>query len=205
MEKEMIPPETEGKNTNLENSVVLNSKEEAMYTFKRACNRMLNPVIWHKLCGPASAEFMLAASNGEEENRLAREGDYFRIDIPGPGPSAGNGYDWVRVELIEDYANPGLDTESCGMKLRASAQPGRDEYDTAHFFRKEATSSFIICRKGNTVVASYHGRNEVPNTSTNKTTDNLRNVIISMGAFAGLSEMQWSVLIKSFLEKETVV
>ncbi|MEO8763533.1 MAG: hypothetical protein ABI416_04560 [Ginsengibacter sp.] len=204
MENELVPPETKGKNTDLENSVELDTKEEAMFTFKKACNRMLNPAAWHNLCGPASAEFTLTGDKGGEEYRLAAKGDYFKIDIPGPGPSAGDGYDWVRVEFLEEIDNPGNDEESCGMKLRASAAPNTAGNDTAHFFNEDATSSFIIHRKGNKVTASYHGRNEAPNNATGKITDNIRNSMIAMGAFAFLSELQWSALIKGFLTNEII-
>ena len=74
MEDKLIPPEITGKNTNLESSVLLDTKEEAELTFTRAYNRMLNPAVWHKLCGPASAEFMLTNDHAQEESRLAREG-----------------------------------------------------------------------------------------------------------------------------------
>ena len=49
---------------------------------------------------------MLINQQGNETNRLAKVGDYFQINIPGPGPAAGAGYDWVEVEAIEDHANP---------------------------------------------------------------------------------------------------
>ena len=65
------------------------------------------------------------------------------MDIPGPGPSGGSGYDWVRVEKIE-----------------------------------------------------------VPNTATEKGGDNVRNALIASGAIAGLSEAQWTALIKGLLSAE---
>lgn len=204
MENELIPAALQGKNTNLESTVVLQDHDEAELAFTRAYNRLLNPAVWHKLCGPASAEFMLMNDHAKEENRLAREGDYFRIDIPGPGPVKGEGYDWVRVELIEERQYPAEDEERAGMKLRAAAPPDKKENQAAHFFDAGATSSFLLSRKGNKITASYHGRNEVPNTATESTADNLRNSLVAMGAIAGLSEMQWSALIKGFLEKEIV-
>lgn len=204
MEDKLIPLETTGKNTNLETSVLLDTKEEAELTFTRAYNRMLNPAVWHKLCGPASAEFMLTNDHAKEESRLAKEGDFFKIDIPGPGPSKGEGYDWVKVELIEDRKYPAEDEERAGMKLRAAAPPTKNENETAHFFNRDATSSFLLGRKGNKITASYHGRNEVPNTDTENTADNIRNSMVAMGAIAGLSELQWSTLLKGFLEKEIV-
>lgn len=203
MKSELIPPEIKGKNINLEKSVELDTNDEAVYVFKRACNRMLNPASWHKLCGSASAEFTLNNEKAEEEHRLAKKGDLFKIDIPGPGPSGGDGYDWVRVEFVEEIDNPGRDEESCGMKLRASQPPFNEGKDTAHFFKEDATSSFVISRVKNKVSASYHGRNEIPNTSTDNNADNIRNSMIAIGAFAGLSELQWSTLLKGFLENET--
>ena len=88
------------------------------------------------------------------------------------------------------------------MKLRASGKPGEEGESAAHFFKEDATSSFVIHRKGNKVTASYHGRNEVPNTDTDKTIDNIRNSMVAMGALAGLSELQWSRIIKGFLSND---
>ncbi|MCW3091219.1 MAG: hypothetical protein JWP81_2288 [Ferruginibacter sp.] len=200
MKDEIVPPPVQGKNTSLETSVELANSVEARETFKRAYKRMLNPPVWHKVSGFASAKLMLTNERGSEENRLAEEGDYFRIDILGPGPSLGDGYDWVRVESIKNDPNAGEDAETYGMTLRPSAAPGKQE--TAHFFKETATSSFLIRREGNRVTASYHGRNEIPNNDTNNTKDNVRNSLVAMGAFAGLSELQWKALIKGFLEEE---
>jgi hypothetical protein len=203
MHNELIPPEIKGKNINLESTVELASAEEAQYSFQRARNRMLNPDIWHRMAGRGSAEFVLTNRNAEEEHRLARKGDLLKIDIPGPGPSAGDGYDWVTVESIEEINNPGNDEESCGMKLKATSPPAGFANETAHFFDEGASSSFIVHRKGNKVTASYHGRNEVPNTAASNVKDKVRNVLVSIGAMAGISELQWKALIKGFLEKET--
>lgn len=202
MENEVIPPEIKGKNTNVEKVVVLDTKEEAVNTFKRAYKRMLNPAIWHKLGGVTSAQFTLTNENAKEEERLAKEGDYFKIDLPGPGPAAGDGYDWVRVELLKDHTDHEIDEESIGMKLRACSPAGKNTEETAHFFKDDATSSFIIRRIDTKVTASYFGRNEIPNTDTTKTSDNIRNTMVAMGAIAGLSEVQWSALLKGFLEEE---
>lgn len=198
----MIPPETKGKNVNLEQSMDAGTKEAATAAYQKACERMLNPAVWHKLCGPASAKFVLTTDTGDETRGAAKKGDYFKIDIPGPGSSEGDGYDWVTVEFIEEINNPGHDEDLYGMKLRASSNPSKEGAETAHFFTDEATSSFIIHRKGIKVTASYHGRNEVPNISTGKATDNVRNSLVALGAFAQLSEVQWTALIKGFLENE---
>jgi hypothetical protein len=42
----------------------------------------------------------------------------------------------------------------------------------------------------------------VLNTGTEKLKDAIRNTMVGAGAMVGISELQWSRLIKSFLEKE---
>ncbi|MEO6549486.1 MAG: hypothetical protein ABIN94_15900 [Ferruginibacter sp.] len=199
MKNEIVPPPLEGKNTNLETSVELPDDASAKESFTRAYKRMLNPPVWDKVSSFAGAKMELANEQGAIEHRLAEEGDYFRIDIVGPGTKLGDGYDWVTVESIK-YEQLSDDEETYGMTLRPTAAPGGNE--TAHFFKETATSSFLIRRKGNKVTASYHGRNELPNNNTGNIKDNVRNSLVAMGAFVGLSELQWNSLIKGFLEKE---
>jgi hypothetical protein len=197
----LIPANNFGKALDLENSVTERSVDESIVTFNRACKRLLNPPIWHRLSGSTSASFKLYAPGKHDADRLARVHDYLAIDIPGPGPVAGNGYDWVQVENIAENADPSAD-QSFGMTLKASPNPDALEQGVAHFFSAGATSTFIIKRNGNTVTASYHGRNELPNTKKASFPDKIRNSLIAAGALAGLSEMQWMALLKGLLEKE---
>ena len=200
--RNIIPENSKGKPTNLEESITLSNREEAVDAFKRAYKRMLNVNIWHKLTGFGSADFSLKDQQGNDSQRLAKVGDHFRIDIPGPGPSSGEGYDWVKVEVIDDRSDPDADEESIGMRVRTCKNPNKPGNDTAHFFTNDATSTFIIHRQFNVVSVLYHGRNEVLNSDTKKFTDKIRNTVIGLGAMAGISELQWTRLIKSFLEKE---
>ena len=198
---EIIPDNIIGKAVDLEASKTENTIEEATTTFKRACKRLLNPPIWHELSGALTTSFKITAPNDADPKHLLHLYDYLMIDIPGPGPSAGNGYDWVQVEEISENADPQSD-ESIGVKLRTAANPSKPEEGNAHFFEQTATSTFIIKRNGATVTASYHGRNEKPNTTEANLTDKIRNSLIATGALVGLSELQWTALIKGFLEEE---
>lgn len=202
MENNIVPPTTTGKNVDLQETVKYATGAIAVDTFKRACKRLLNPPVWHKLSGRFSAAFFLVDNDGKVLERMAEQGDYFCIDVPGPGPSLGDGYDWVKLELIQDKRDTLAEEESFSMRLRASNNPSKATKDTAHFFRETATSSFVISRKHNTVTVSYYGRNEQPNTSTEKTSDNVRNAMAAIGAAIGLSEIQWKTLIKAFLQDE---
>jgi hypothetical protein len=196
----IVPAQTKGKSVDLEESVTEQNQEEADNTFNRACARLLNPPIWHQLAGTFSAEFELQNADAERAERLAGVNDYLRINIPAPGNSAGDGYDWVKVEAIEENSLPDAEA-SFAIRLRSSENPAHAEKGTAHFFDREATSTFIVRRKGNEVFASYHGRNEVPNTEGD-IKDKIRNTVVASGAALGLSELHWKSLLKGLLQKE---
>ena len=196
----IVPANFEGKSVDLEESVIENNPEDAENTFNRACTRLLNPRIWHQLAGSLSAEFELQSPAAENADRLARLNDYIMINIPAPGNSAGDGYDWVKIDALEENTIPDA-ASSFAIRLRSSANPAHLEKGTAHFFTSDATSTFIVKRTGNKVFASYHGRNEVPNTHGD-VTDKIRNTVVASGAALGLSELHWKALLRGLLEKE---
>lgn len=195
-----VPQQIKGKAVDLEQTITENSTAEAITTFKKACERILTPSAWHQLSGVASADFKLSAVHTTGQQSRAAINDYFKIDIPGPGPAAGDGYDWVQVENIAENIDPTAE-ESFGMTLRASLNPNKPAEGTAHFFKDGATSTFIIKRNGTVVTASYHGRNEEPNTKHVNLKDKIRNTLVSIGALGGISELQWTSLIKGLLER----
>ena len=73
--------------------------------------------------------------------------------------------------------------------------------EIAHFFEEGATSTFILQLQNNTVFASYYGRNEVPNTDVERLTDKVRNALVGMAAYVGISEIHWKALLKGFLKE----
>jgi len=46
----------------------------------------------------------------KEITKLVKQYDYFKIDIPGPGLVAGEGYDWVKNEHISRFSDKINDT-----------------------------------------------------------------------------------------------
>jgi hypothetical protein len=198
----IIPVNEKGKAIDLCHSVAGDTMEDAINSFNKACSRLLNPNIWHELAGSMSASFKLVTGNDDDPRRPAMLYDYNKIDIPGPGSSTGTGYDWVQIEQVEENTDPTAD-ESLAIKLRVCKNPTNHDEATAHFFQEDATSTFVIKRNGITVTASYHGRNELPNSTQVNFTDKIRNSIVAAGATAGLSALQWTALIKGFLQEET--
>ena len=196
----IIPPQQEGNQLDTEYSITAPSPKQARKFFTVARNRLLNINGWSTYAGPLSAEFILTDKRGKEVNRQAGVGDYFKINIPGPGPAAGDGYDWVKVESMEDFPDPSSETEILSMTVRPASNPMHADKDTAHFFKDEATSTFMIERNDNTITASVHGRNEIPNASAHEATDRIRNSVVAVGAFSGFSKVQWNNLVKGLLD-----
>ena len=192
----IIPENKIGKAVDIEHSVIADASE-AKNVYKIARERLLNPQKWQQLSGAASAAFEII-SNSVISQKEVQKNDYLKIDIPGPGAAEGDGYDWVKVEAIEEDNIPEADN-SIALKLRASPNPNSDKTSTAHFFKEDATSTFIIKLNGNTITASYYGRNEVPNVQDVSLVDKVRNALVAVGAAIGFSEIQWNSLVKGFL------
>jgi hypothetical protein len=124
-------------------------------------------------------------------------GDYFKIDIPGPGPATGDGYDWVRIEAVEEINNP--EVESVLVRVRPASNPQNANPDVAHFFSEEATSNFVVQRTGTRVTAEVHGRNEKPNTAAEALVDKVRNTAVAAGAMTAFSKLQWKNLVNGLV------
>jgi hypothetical protein len=202
MEKieELVPGQEKGGKTDTEHEIEFATEEEAKRHFIIAKERLQDVNRWHEMAGSLTAGFNLTDESGEEVTRPAKTGDYFRIKIPAPGPGSGDGYDWVRVEVMEDQTSSSADEDAFGIRVRPAEQPGKNKpEDVAHFFKDDATSSFIVERKGRLVKAAVHGRNEVPNTTAEKPLDKARNAVVALGAMAGLSNPQWKSLVKGIL------
>ena len=192
-----IPEQKEGKALDIEETITASGEAEAREIFNRAKNRLLHPGEWQKISGSLTAEFKLAAQ--ESPDAIARVNDHIRIDIPGPGSVTGEGYDWVRIDDIQTDPEKAAD-ESFLITLRPSDNPEKLSEDTAHFFQSNATSSFLLLRKGATVSARYHGRNEIANTEDVPVTDKVRNALVAGAAKAGISEIQWKSLVSGLLK-----
>lgn len=196
-----VPPQYTGKPLDLESRTSLPDESSARMFFETAKRRLLDVNHWYEIAELSVAVFVLTDEHGGEAVKSrAAEGDKVRIDIPGPGPSVGDGYDWVAVEQITETAGP--ETERCSITLRPTANPLKTETDTAHFFKDAATSTLIVERNGREVIARYHGRNEVANTETESTIDNVRNAMVGAGAKLGLSYPQWKSLVEGLVKPE---
>lgn len=194
-EEELIPENKEGSQTNTESTAEFANEEEARKFFEVAKQRLLAVNQWQKLAGAATAAFQLTDENGNEVNRSPEKNDHFKIDVPGPGNISGEGHDWVKVEEVQESE------DTVAIMVRPATNPTNERKDIAHFFKVEATSSFMVKRKGIKVVAGVYGRNEQPNTAADKLVDKIRNTAIAAGAISGFSKLQWKQLVEGVVRK----
>ncbi|MCG2613211.1 hypothetical protein LZZ85_02930 [Terrimonas sp. NA20] len=195
--QQLVPAQERGKQLDLSEKRSFPDQEAAERGFNASSERLLLPQGWKELCGKASATFAVIAPDLKEVGRPVNEGDFLRIDVPGPGSDAGEGYDWVRVAMIGSSEKDG--ERRLGIKLEPVDNPESPDDTTAHFFEAGSSSTLEIILEGKNIEASYHGRNEVINNQTGKLSDDVRNTVVGAGAKAGLSEAQWGALLKGLI------
>jgi hypothetical protein len=195
-----VPNQEIGNKIDVVEHIEFSSTEESKAFYQIARERLLNVNHWAKISAIKLSTFELTDSFGEKASRTVQEGDFIKIDIPGPGTHAGDGYDWVVVESLTEQSEE--DLEMTLITVRPVAKPKGASEETAHFFENSATSTFIVRRSGNIVFAEEHGRNEVPNTNTDHLVDNIRNTLIGWSARLGLSYPQWKSLVKGLISLE---
>lgn len=200
--KPLVPKQVKGAKSDTSHSVDFKGREEALEFFEVAKNRLLDVSNWHKLAGMGTASFALTDGVGNIVRRVAGEGDHLRIDIPGPGSKTGDGYDWVKIERIEHKNDAANDNEEISMRARPASNPNDSAEETAHFFKDDASSTFMVLREKNIVKAEIHGRNELPNVEQETRLDSIRNVFTALLAVLGFSKFQWKKLVKGIVSQE---
>lgn len=198
---EIIPAQERGGHTGASAKAELPSRHEAILLFNEAKRRLLNVNRWDELCGKGSAIFRLTNEQGNPlEVDAVEKNMYIRIELPGVAKAPGDGFDWVKVEELEHIKNVLRDEEVFGFRVRPAKSPVTGSNETAHFFTKGATSTFLIERKTNTVKALEKGRNETPNTWPSSWLSKLRNFLIGTGAMLGFAVPQWKSLVNGLLK-----
>jgi hypothetical protein len=197
---EQLPQQQTGRQTDFTHEKKHDSLEAAHAAFQAAAGRMLSVNNWHAYSGGGSAKFTLCNNQGEEVAVMAEEGFFISIDLPGPGPDAGTGFEWVLVEKLVSEGGAHSAEEYVLMTVRPAADPRKAAAEIAHFYTDESTSTFIVRRDGLLVSAGAHGRNETPNNDEVDLHDKIRNTAIALMARVGLSGGQWQKLVNGLIE-----
>jgi len=196
----VIPGQQEGQVINTESSVTTENTHSAKKLFETAKLRLLDVNNWQKQAGEALARFQLADAAGNEIAGPVQEGCYFKIDVPGPGSNAGDGFDWVIVEKLEEY-NSG-EVESLALRVRPASNPTSEKDETAHFYSSDSTSTFTVTREANKVTAAVYDRNTKANAESEGIIDKIRNVLVGSVGIATFSKIQWKSLTNGLIEQD---
>lgn len=201
MEKqELIPTQQIGQQTDAEEEKILSTADEARAAYQIAVQRLLEVNNWHKISKIEASCFAVFDENNFPLDTPVKEGDFIRIDIPGPGTSEGNGFDWVYIEKLDQYSDMESDVDFTLFVARPTKVPGITGGEVAHFFTDKATSTFLVFRRANVLNVEVHGRNEVPNTYHKNLLDSTRNLMVNGGSAMGMSFVQWHLLVRGILD-----
>ena len=195
----IVPNQRTGISINAESTIELTDERDAKAFFSDVKERLQNVNHWKEYAGDLSATFQVVDKEGLEVQRKAQKGDYFKIDIPGPGSKTGHGYDWVQVEEVLSTST--RFSESFGFRVRPTENPQGNKEDIAHFYSQASTSSFVVERNRNKITASVHDRNIKPNTDADRTSDKIRDAVIGVAGAVSFSKIQWKSLTEGLLKK----
>jgi len=194
----VVPAQFTGQEIEADATKELKDEAAAKSLYNVAKKKLLDVNNWNKIAGTITAKFQIIDEKGEEVTRDVRKGDYLRINIPGPGSKEGDGYDWVLVEELKEINRGSL--QCVGFRVRPTENPFGEKNETSHFYSKEATSSFIICRENAHLISWIVDRNLLPNTESGSLVDKVRDVVVGVSAIAGLSKVQWQQLADGLIE-----
>lgn len=157
----------------------------ALPAFAWAEEKLFDVNAWSNLPG-ITAKFTLCNADGAEKTSTPRVGDYIRIGLPGPLPE-----NWVRVVGVQ------VDDQAAQFTVQPSRNPreGEEGGQIEHFFGKEATSTFRVELRGNTLIASEIGRQEhINNRGQEAGNRAVLNTLVAEGGWAFFQKMQWQKL-----------
>jgi hypothetical protein len=198
-EDKIVPEQQSGKAIDAHTSIELENDQAAKRFFAIVQGRLADVNQWHTIAENISAEFKLMDKSGNILNRVPEKGDYFRIDIPGPGSKAGEGYDWVQIEQVLNTHK--TSEEAYGFRVRPAVNPLNETGDTAHFYAPQSTSTFLVTRSGSEIKAEIFDRNTKPNDETDTTADMIRSAVVGIAGLFGFSKIQWKGLAEGLLKK----
>ena len=197
---DLIPPHETGRQTDFTHEQKFVTLAEAHAAFVAAAGRLLSVNNWHEYSGTGSAKFTLCNNQGEKIEVMAEEGFFFSIDLPGPGPDAGDGLEWVIIEKLVSEGGSHSAEEYVLLTARPVPDPRKPATEIAHFYTDDSTNTFIVRRDGLVLSAGAHGRNETPNNEEVDLHDKVRNTMIGLLARVGMSGTQWQKLVNGVIE-----
>ena len=172
----LVPTQLLGNEKNIAHTGHCDIIADAEDWFVDAKERLLDVNHWQKYSDIRGLDFKLTDSHGKVLNRKAHKGDHIRIEVRADA----TGFDWVGIEAIEYDDYPDIDMETFAMRVRQGEHPANKK--EGHIVN-DATTTMVIERRGKTLAASYHGRNDANGVQ-----------------WLGLSDIEWTAIIKGLID-----
>jgi hypothetical protein len=158
----------------------------AREAFTRAKEKLFNVDDWSTLAGISSNFGLYDPAGVRKATKTPEVGDHIRIDVPGPVPVY-----WVRVTAV----HAGADEAEFTVSPSPDPQAGQDAGEVKHFFRREASSTFRVERRGDTLTGWEIGKNEgINNQDEQAGNHGVVNTLVAEGGWAGFQALQWKKL-----------
>ncbi|MDQ3395752.1 MAG: hypothetical protein M3512_16820, partial [Bacteroidota bacterium] len=153
------------------------SEETAKAAFHRQKEIFLNLDAWTDLSDIENLRFSHFDADGNKVNRNGIEGDFLKIELPGPVPVY-----WVRAEHIHSFP----------YKVEVIVRPSYDPTErpvrkevTAHFFDKVTLNKLTLERVGNRLIAETRTISAaVNNTGEEAGETSIINTTVALGGWA---------------------
>ncbi|MDO5510887.1 MAG: hypothetical protein Q4F57_09340 [Weeksellaceae bacterium] len=194
-----VPKQNQGASHDTHEKRCFDNAQLAQEFFEIAKNRLLNINHWKEIAGELGSEFKLLKKDGEHINRNPEMGDFVQISVPGLSNPTADGHDYVQVMEVHESQTP---QPKISFTVRPCSNPKVEEdREIAHFYGLYATSTFAVQLQDNCVIASVHGRNELPQTTVEGFTEKLRNALVAVGGILGAGKIQWKLLTAGVLQE----
>jgi len=194
-----VPTQQRGSHLDVQKECQFRDPQETMESFELLKARFFSINHWKEICGGMSADFRLFDQSGVYVDRMPQEGDFIRVDIPGPGDIYEKGFDWVRIVKIDERIYDGQ-LERYLILCRPSSAPNSKKNHVAHFYSPQSSSSFLIERGATYIKAGVYGRNELPNYAHTGLMGKIRNFFIYLGGAMRMTKMQWKSLVEGLMD-----
>lgn len=186
----------EGKDKQYSNCQSYPDIQQAREALEKSKRKLFDVNGWSAMKG-INSKFMLYDQNGQPVSGSPQEGYFIKIELPGPAIE-----NWVEISEIHDEADMAEFTVHPSAKPAEKSEPNAE---VKHFFAKEASSTFRVSRKENTLQADEIGINEVINNQGEESGDRtVLNTLIAEGGWAAFQKIQWDKLTKYLVHSDEV-
>ena len=186
----------EGKDKQYSNSQSYPDSQQAGEALEKSKHKLFDVNRWSTMKG-INSKFMLYDQHGQPVSGPPKQGYFIKIELPGPAIE-----NWVQVSDIRNEADMAEFTVHPSEKPEEKSDP---DAEVKHFFTKEASSTFRVSRKDNTIQADEIGLNEVINNQGEASGDrSVLNTLIAEGGWGAFQKIQWDKLTKYLVHSDEV-